>query len=224
MINQLHQQWFWYRVGTLYEGSEQSIDTISAPVVTGLSANTLTTTYYDSANRFNIGITYRLMGGQPWSGFADITEQIAINNTSGGLLGFHFYQYSDFDIAGTPGGDTNIITRSDFTSRINQADQFDGANLIEVVNTPNATHGEADVVPNTLDQLLDSTYTIFDDSRISAIGDVAWGLQWDVTLGIGGSLLISKDKLLRAQFIPEPGTLALLGLGLGGFLFARKKK
>src|SRR5437870_5925910 len=40
--NQLNKQWFWYRVGS---DAEKSIDTISAPVISGLTANTVTTTY-----------------------------------------------------------------------------------------------------------------------------------------------------------------------------------
>jgi hypothetical protein len=222
--NQLNRQWFWYRVGT--SGPERSIDTIGAPVISGLTPGTLTSTYYDGLNRFNVGVTYSLVGGAFASGTADITEQIAIHNTSGGILDFHFFQYSDFDIAGTPGGDTAFLSTSPFTGRINQADQFSGANLVEVVNTPNANHGEADVVPNTLIKLTDASATTLDDSKVGVLvsGDVAWGVQWDVSMGVGGSLLISKDKHLTVEFVPEPGTMALLGLGFGGLLFARKRK
>ena len=220
--NQLNRQWFWYRVGT--SGPERSIDTIGAPVISGLTPGTLTSTYYDGLNRFNVGVTYSLLGGGPASGTADITEQIAINNTSGSILDFHFFQYSDFDIAGTPGGDTVVLSKSGFTGRINQADQFSGANLVEVVNTPNANHGEADVVPNTLLKLNDGLATTLDDLKLSASGDAAWALQWDVSIGVGSSFIISKDKHLGVEFVPEPGTMALLGLGFGGLLFARKRK
>src|SRR5438093_617141 len=94
--NQLHQQWFWYRVGST--GPEKSIDTISAPVITGLTANTVTTTYNGAG--FNVSAKYSLVGGAPSSGTADIAEQITINNTSGAVLPFHLFQYSDFNLAG----------------------------------------------------------------------------------------------------------------------------
>ncbi len=221
--NQLHQQWFWYRVGTT--DPERSIDTIGAPVLSGLTPSTLTTTYYDSFNRFNVALTYTLNGGAPASGTADIAEQIAIHNTSGSILDFHFFQYSDFDLGGTPGGDTVVLSQSGFTGRINQADQFSGDNLVEVVNTPNANHGEAAFVPATLVRLNDANPTVLnDDLGPVGPGDVSWALEWDASIGVGSSLLISKDKLLTVQFVPEPGTMALLGLGLGGLLFARKRR
>ncbi len=221
--NQLHQQWFWYRVGT--SGPEYSIDTIGAPTISGLTPSTLTSTYYDSLNRFNIALTYTLRGGAPASGAADIAEQISIKNTSGSSLDFHFFQYSDFDLGGTPGGDTVVLSQSGFTGRINQSDQFSGDDLVEVVNTPNATHGEASFVPATLVKLNDANPTVLSDT-LGPVGpgDVSWALEWDASIGVGSSLLISKDKLLTVQFVPEPGTMALLGLGLGGLLFARKRR
>jgi hypothetical protein len=220
--NQLHQQWFWYRVGA---GPESSIDTIGAPLISGLTSSTVTTTYYDSLNRFNIGVTYSLLGGGPTSGTADITEQIAINNTSGAGLDFHFFQYSDFDIGGTPAGDTVLLSQNPFTGRINQADQFAGSSLVEVVNTPNANHGEAAFVPATLVKLNDAAPTVLNDN-LGPVGpgDVSWALQWDTTIGVGGSLLISKDKQLTVEFVPEPSTFALVSVGLIACGFLRRRQ
>ena len=56
--NQLAQQWFWLGVGS---GAPASIDTISAATLSGVTANTLTTTYGNAS--YNLGITYTLTGG-----------------------------------------------------------------------------------------------------------------------------------------------------------------
>ena len=220
--NQLNKQWFWYRVGT--SGPEASIDTISAPVITDLTASTVTTTYYDSLSRFNVGVKYSLVGGSADSGTADITEQITVNNTSGSVLNYHFYQYSDFNMGGDGANDFVLLSRNGFTFRFNQVDQADGANIVEVVATPNANHGEADVVPNTINKLNDPFPTILDDSKTNAFGDVAWALEWDVNIGVGSSYIISKDKHLDVVFTPEPGFLALIPLGLGLCAYYRRRR
>lgn len=209
--NELNKQWFWYRVGS---DPELSIDTISAPAITGLTANTVTTTYTDGLGRFNLSVRYSLAGGAPDSGTADITEQITINNTSGAVLPFHFFQYSDFNMAGDGMNDFALLSRNGFTLRYNQVDQLDGANLVELVATPNANHGEADLVPNTLNKLNDAFPTTLDDSKTNAFGDVAFALQWDQNIAVGGTLLISKDKQLNIQFVPEPSVMALVSAGV----------
>jgi len=216
--NQLVQQWFWYRVGT---DAERSIDTISTPVISGLTDRTVTTTYHDSAGRFDLSITYSLAGGLSDSGTADIGEQISIHNISGTPLDFHFYQYSDFCIGGTPENDTIVLSINGFTQRINQADQFDGSCIVEVVNTPNANHGEAAVVPATITKLNDSSADILDDTKTSAFGDVAWALQWDFNIPTGSTQNISKDKLLQ---IPEPGAMSLLAIGGLALIVHRRKR
>src|SRR5882672_10436374 len=45
--NQLSQQWFWFRAGNMTR--EQSIDTISAPVITTPDARSLYTRYFNGS-------------------------------------------------------------------------------------------------------------------------------------------------------------------------------
>jgi hypothetical protein len=221
-LDQLNKQWFYYRVGPT--GGEAPINSISAAAVTVLDAATLTTKYTDSANRFNVSVKYSLTGGSATSGIADMGEQITINNTSGSVLDYHFFQYSDFNLGYTPNSDTLVLSKNPFTGLFNQADQINGPQgFVETVNSPGANHGEAAAAGVTLARFNSGTPTTLNDNT-TAVGDVAWALEWDLTIDVGGSALISKDKVLHVQFIPEPASLALVGLGLGLFTWRARRK
>jgi hypothetical protein len=217
----LNQQWFWYRVGNT--SGESSIDHLTLASVNVIDPATVTTTFNDPLGKFSISIKYSLTGGSATSGAADISEQISINNISGAALDFHFFQYSDFNLSGPNPGDFDLISRNPFTGRINQVDQMNAGSISEVVLSPNASHGETDVVPFTLNKLNDALPTILDDSKTSASGNVAWALQWDVNIADGGSFLISKDKTLQVVYTPEPSTFALFSLGLAAVAVRRRR-
>src|ERR1041385_4350160 len=97
-------------------------------------------------------------------------------------------------MAGDGMNDFALLSRNGFTLRYNQVDQLDGANLVELVATPNANHGEADLVPNTLNKLNDAFPTTLDDSKTNAFGDVAFALQRDQNIAVGGTLLIDRKS------------------------------
>ena len=225
---QLFQQWFWYRIGGA--GPEQSIDMISAPAYSS-TANTLSTTY--TGGSFNINVLYTLRGAPAGSGVADMTEIITINNTSGGVLDFHFFQYSDFDLSATIGGQTAALTRnmnplSPNFNKFIEADQVNAAvSISETVITPGADHGEAGFYPGTLNKLNDLNPTTLSDTLSAGPGDATWSLQWDMTLaasGPGSTMQISKDKHLTLLVIPEPSTLGVLAVGLAAYVIGRRRK
>lgn len=212
-VNHLYQQWFWYRVGNT---AEQSINTISSPVVSQLAPNQLGIVY-TAAGLFNVTIQYTLFGGQPGSGQADIGESIRVNNLSCSKLDFHFFQYSDFDLMGIPGGDTAEHVNA------NMVRQSKGDLAIsETTILPTPSRWEIDYFDNTLNRLNDGVATTLSNTASPlGPGDVTWAFEWDKNIPKGGSLLISKDKQLSAVPIP-PGAL-LLGSGLLGLVGVRRK-
>jgi hypothetical protein len=216
--NQLNQQWFWYGIGN---GKESAINTISAASVTTPDARTLYTTYANA--QLSIEVDYALNGGFAGSGSSHLGEVIRIQNRSSSAFTLHFFQYSDFNLAGTPGGDT-IQLGKNLQGKFNDAFQSDGSlSFHETVVTPGADHGEAASAGQTLGELNDLSQTTLNDN-VGPVGpgDVTWALQWDLTIGAGATAIISKDKTL--QITPEPSTFALLGLGLGACALLKRHR
>lgn len=214
-LNQLNQQWFWFGVGN---NPEASIDTIGAPVFSVVGGRFLTTLY--TAADFSIQIDYLLTGGSLGSGVSDIGESIRIRNLTAAPLSFHFFQYSDFDLGG-PGNDV-IQLGKNLQGKFNEAAQTDGlVGLTETVVTPGANHGEAGVWNLTLAKLSDGVASVLNDNlNPVGPGNVTWAFQWDFTLAPNGSFLISKDKYIQIQNVPEP-TSSLLFVLFGGLVAKR---
>ena len=99
--NQLQKQWFSYRIGN---GLAQPINAIGPSTLLYNDANTLVLSYANA--QFSLTVSYILTGGGMGAGSADMLETVSVNNLSGAPLDFHFFQYSDFNLLGTLGGDT----------------------------------------------------------------------------------------------------------------------
>jgi len=210
--NQLNQQWFWYRVGC--SGPEASIDTIGTPTVNLISPAILDTTYIGSL--FSVDVLYSLVGGALRSGASDLSETIKIQNLTDSTLAFHFFQYADFNLGGTPNNDSGTLDKT--SKGYNEVDQTDGfchlGESVDTVVSHAATHGEVATDNSILNMLNDSKASTFDDNT-SAFGNVKWGLEWDVNIACGGTYLISKDLNISGVVpVPEPSTWSLILIGL----------
>lgn len=216
--NQLNQQWFWFRVGS---GLQAPINTIGPANVVTAGANAVASTYANG--QLTLQISYLLTGGIGGSGQADILESITVVNNTSSSMNFHFYQYSDFNLLGT--GNDSILISGDPINGFDYAYQSKGLTQIaEAINSPVANHAETGLVPATLNRLNGTSDLVLNDSTSSGPGDVAWALQWDVTIAAGASFDIFKDKKLSIVPIPEPSVLAFIALGLGAWCLPRRRQ
>lgn len=209
---QLNQQWFWYRVGS--SGPEASIDTIGAPVINLISPSILDTTY--AASLFSVDVLYSLVGGAPGSGTSDLSETIKIQNLTGGTLAFHFFQYADFNLGGTPNNDSGQLDKT--SKGYNEVDQTDGfchlGENVDTVVSHAATHAEVASDNSILNMLNNGTASTL-NGNLYTYGNVKWGLEWDVNLAPGSTYLISKDlSISGVDPVPEPAAWSLILLGL----------
>jgi len=213
--NQLAQQWFWYRIGATALGNPDApINSLSAAIVTQPGLNSLKTTYQNAQLR--ITVNYSLFGQDPGTGGADMAENIQIKNISANPYELHFFQYSDFNLDGTPGGDNVALSIDSGSGLYSGAIQTkNNISLTETVQTgvvPFASHGEAGYFNSTLVNL-GTSYNL-NDNVSAGPGDVTWALQWDFTLAPGAQISISKDKLISGVQVPEPTTLGLGFVGI----------
>jgi hypothetical protein len=215
--NQLYQQWFWYRIGAT---PESSIDTLGTPTVANPDPTIAIITY--STPQLEVKLTYVLTGGAWGSGQSDLAETIRIWNKGGSAIDFHFFQYSDFDLDGTPGDDTLAFCNANMVCQVGEHSA-----LSETVVTPAPDHHEGAMFPTILNKLNDGAPTTLTDLPALGValgpGDVTWAYQWDKVIAAGGTFIISKDKAMRE--VPEPCTLVLwCGLGGLGLLIARRQR
>ena len=129
-VNQLFQQWFWYRIGE--SGGQHSIDTLSTPVTAAYGTPPqFCTINYSGTNGLGVEVAYLLTGSPAGSGQSDLSETISLTNNNATPMDLHFYQYSNFTLNGSSSGS------SVWFPNVNTVDQQNGQlSLTETVETP----------------------------------------------------------------------------------------
>lgn len=195
----------------------------SASIVSS-SPNSVDILYTALNGSLSVELKYSLTGGTAGSGKSDMGESIRIVNTGSASQTFSFFQYSDFDLGGTPDvpcsngvcdftHDVGVILNANTVRQAYAGSGAPGASVSETIATPAPTYYAIGLYPSLINSI-SAGQSLADNLGPVGPADVAWAYQWDDTLAPGGSLLISKDKEIGP--VPEPGTLFLLGSGLIG--------
>ena len=210
--NQLFQQWYYYRIGGGQELPLESID--ATPTVTQTAPDRLDVTYAN--NSVSVNLIYILTGGNLGSGQSGINATVSVRNLTTNALDLHFFQYSDFDLGGTAGGDSVLFSQS--LGRYNRATQTDGGSILTHTFTSGLyppSRVEAAFYDATLTSLTDGTATTLNGVSNLGPGDMTYAIQWDALLnssGLPGDAL-SIGGLMSLQ-VPEPSTIAILVTGV----------
>lgn len=225
-VNQLSYMGLWYRVG-------DSATTPESPLAALPHTYTVMDNNLDPGNDY-LRIVYTGAGftvtqeiylqGTPFgSGLATMNQDINVANTSASTISFHLFQFTNFDLSGTAGGDVASIPNV-----INTAQQTDGLMLAQESLTSRdvvPSYCEVGLMTDTnalLTRLTNSVADNLNDNDITAVGDAYWAFQWDTVLAPGGEFPISKT--LSVQVVPEPMTLAMLLIGGAGLAGARLRR
>jgi hypothetical protein len=212
----LREQGFWYRIGDA--GGEQPLCAFGLTGATPMDTNfdglfdKLTLVY--GRQNLLIDVVYVLVGGEPGSGQSMLVQTVKFRNTGPDPATLHFFQYADFDL--TVGSD-KITIIGDNTAR-----QESGPILLsETADTPYPDGYRAALAPDIRNSLGDTWPTVLGLVPGPVTGDATWAFQWDLTIGPYGTKGISKVQNLQ---VPEPTTLAFLGLGLAGLVIRRGRR
>jgi hypothetical protein len=219
-LNQLNRQWFYYRVGA--SGPEMPVESINATPTINVFNNGATLSRLDVtwANAdYSVRTLFQLVGNTAGTGKANLNETITVANTSADNIVFHLFQYSDFNLAGSAGGQSAQYYQNGIGEyyKVIQSDGF--WSVTETATSPAGLgHFEAALSGITLGSLTDANPTTLSDSQTAGVGDVTFAYEWDVTIAPGGSFQISK----LIAVVPEPSTVALLVSGLFAWQVLRR--
>ena len=129
-LNQIFQQWFWFRIGDT--GGETSIDNLVLVSSNVSEDEKILEVSFTDEEDLTIDITWELEGGG--SGSSTLFETIVITNVGVADMNMTFFQYTDFDVEGPPDDTVEIIPP-------NIARQVDGL-ISETVVSPDPSHFE----------------------------------------------------------------------------------
>ena len=210
--SQLFSQRFFYRTSLMND--ERAVDSLG---LTGSQVSdtntfddarndTLALRYADTTG-LEFRVTYVLRGTAAGNGTSDLAETIRIFNPTSTPITMSFFQYVDFDLSGSAGGDFVQVLNA---NTVRQWDPVSNFTVAETVVTPGPTAYQVGSFPSIVNLFGNGVPdSLNNNGGLLGPTDATWAFQWDFTLAPNASFVISKDKLIT---IPSPAGLAVLGL------------
>lgn len=148
----------------------------------------------------------------------NLFQNMRIYNTSASSLTIDVFHYSDLDVNGTGGSDRASLGTNAGGIQINQSEGTQTAPIVGYGANAYRVSQFAQILADLTDNGVDN----FSNTGLPLNNqDVTVGFQWSVTIAAGSyrdfMTQFGSNAPLMAQnltVIPEPGTAALLGLGL----------
>jgi hypothetical protein len=221
-VNQVNQQWFWFRVGA--SGAQSDLSHITTtPTVTPFGTKNVTALYANSS--YGVQLSWTLNGQNNGSGKSGLNQVATIYNYSTtSPLDFHFFMYSDFSLQdGTQAGHQYVNLGNDGngdSTAVQTLGNFGVATNDFVVMTA-ASRLETAPYNQTLTELNTVNGLALNNNLSSGPDHPTWALEWDLTIAANGSAQLGMLDHLQ---VPEPSTAALLLVGLGIVCLRRQRQ
>jgi hypothetical protein len=180
---------------------------------------------FDSVQFMGFGDTiqrsYTLRGGTTGSRRSDLLEQVVISNPGTSPLDFHYFHYAHFRLGMTS---DDALQWNPTTHVMRQADA--NSIMTEVIGGLQPSLIQVGAFEPTAFGLIDdpagppSPTTLTGAAGPVGPGDVAWAMEWDMTIPAGGFVSFAIDDTISP--VPAPGA-SILGLVLPAALFRRRR-
>ena len=169
----MFQNWWWYRTGTdTREFALSNLTAFEQP-----QANTVSLTYEESGLRYEINYTLTDAGDNQ----AVVVAQLTIANTTSTPITLNLFNYSDFDMDGSLGGDQAELVRPDYM-RVYET------NTAHIVAAETPFAWQIGAFPSVRNLLTDTDIDNLNNSGSPfGPGDFTGAFQWQFTLRDGES-------------------------------------